>query len=242
MEEVASVINAIAAVVWPLVLAVFAWKLLPILRSRLSSGDVNVKMFGIEVSLQDASENFGKQLADLQDKVAELRALADKELPGKLESVSHESVAPPAEAILWVDDNPGNNYFEIARLRSAGVSVVQVTSTEAALAALAHHRFAKVVTDMERTENGRTEPQAGLLLIRRLKEAGLAVPVYVYCSPGAVDIFGSRLLAEGAAAVTSSPVELLERLDFLTPHDQARDADLDLREEEAPLAPRTQAP
>jgi CheY-like chemotaxis protein len=208
MEDVASVITAIAAVGWPLVIALLVWKLLPILKSRLSSGDVTVKMPGLEVSLQDASENFAKQLADLQDKVAQLRIVAAESHPNSLDA------APAAlrnEKILWVDDHPANNAFEIGRLRGAGIPVDQVSSTDEALASLTHQRYTKVITDLEREENGRAVPQAGIELIKRMRENDIETPVFVYCSRAAIDLYGDKVKDAGAFGVTSSPLELFEQ-------------------------------
>lgn len=212
MEDTASVITAIAAVGWPLVLAFLIWKLLPILQSRLSAGDVTVKMFGVEVSLQDASENFGKQLADLQEKVAQLRLVAEQTHPHSLDTTSSNSAPARNEAILWVDDNPANNAFEVARLRQAGIVVHQVLSTDEALASLTHNRYTTVITDVERQENGQTLPQAGIELLNRMRENDIFTPVYVYCSKTAVKVYGDKVRAAGAAGITSSPVELFEQL------------------------------
>ncbi len=143
MEDLASVITAIAAVGWPLVIVFLIWKLLPIFKTRLSSGDVTVKMFGVEVSLQDASENFGKQLADLQEKVTQLRSIAEQSHPHLLDGTRGSSGPASNERILWVDDHPENNAFEIARLRSVGISIDQASSTDEALAALTHTRYTK---------------------------------------------------------------------------------------------------
>ncbi len=211
MEDLASVITAIAAVGWPLVIVFLVWKLLPILKTRLSSGDVTVKMFGVEVSLQDASENFGKQLADLQEKVTQLRSIAEQSHPHSLDTPGSSGPALN-EKILWVDDHPENNAFEIARLRSVGISIDQASSTDEALAALTHSKYTRVITDLQRQENGQTMPQAGIDLITRMRDNGIPIPVYVYCSKAAVDLYGDKVRAAGAAGVTSSPLELFEQL------------------------------
>lgn len=218
MKDLASMITAVAAVGWPLVLGVCLWRMLPVLRSRLSAGAVTMKLFGVEVSLQDASENFGKQLADLQQKVAELRALAEHSHPNSLQDLARMDEAPIADRVLWVDDHPSNNTFEVARLRSVGITIDQVTSTDEALASLAHARYGKVITDMERSEGGTTHPQAGIELIRRMLENEFIVPVFVYCSQRAVDVSRDSLLAEGASGVTASPLELFEHLGLVGAH------------------------
>ncbi len=218
MKNLALVITAIAAVGWPVLLGFCLWKVMPVLSSRLSAGAVTVKMFGVEVSLQDASENFGKQLADLQQKVAELRAVAEHSHPHLLQDLAPEDAEPLVDRILWVDDNPTNNMFEVARLRGVGIAIDQVTSTDEALASLAHARYSKVITDMERVEGGVTHPKAGLELMRRMKANDFVAPVFVYCSQRAVDVGRDALLAEGAAGVTASPLELFEHLGLVGTH------------------------
>ena len=208
MEDAADLISAIASFVWPLVALGVVWRVLPILRSRLAADDVTVKMMGFEFSLQDASENVAKQLADLQDRVAEL---AQRGSPG-LKPDNRERRSSSQHAILWVDDHPTNNGFEVARLRSEGVDVETVLSTDEALAVLSHAVFDVVVTDMERTESGRTEPRAGIRLIERMRENGIATPVVVYCSPVGLARYGAEAAQHGALLVTSSPTELLETL------------------------------
>jgi CheY-like chemotaxis protein len=204
--------TALAAIAWPLVLGLCLWKILPVVRSRLSAGVVNVRMFGVEISLQDASENLGRQIADLQQKVAELRAVAHESHPHFLETLEDRAQQSVTDRVLWVDDRPANNAVEVGRLRSAGAHVDQVVSTDEALRALARTKYTKVISDMERAEDGHTNPQAGLNLIQRMSEHGLETPVYIYCSQRGVELNREELLAAGAAGVTSSPLELFEHL------------------------------
>jgi CheY-like chemotaxis protein len=214
MKDLASVITAIGAIGWPLALVFLTWKLMPTLKSRLSAGDVTFKGFGTEITLQEASRSVEKQLADLQEKVTQLRSVVEQVHPEVRQTMNIAGVqeSHPGERILWVDDHPANNAFEIARLRRLGATVDQVTSTDEALQSLTHDRYTKVVTDMERTENGHVTPQAGISLIKRMHENDITTPVFVYCSIGAVDLYHDKALAEGAADVTSSPVELFEKL------------------------------
>jgi hypothetical protein len=74
-----------------------------------------------------------------------------------------------------------------------------------------------VITDMERPEKGRDEPQAGLQLLDRIKENRFDIPVFFYCSPVAIQHFEGDILARGAAGVTASALELFEGLDISSP-------------------------
>jgi len=99
-----------------------------------------------------------------------------------------------------VDDRPDYNAFEVARLRHDGVMVDQVTSTDEALRALTHTRYSMVITDMERPENGRDDPQAGLRLLERVQENRFDIPVFFYCSPVAIHTSGATSSPGGPPA------------------------------------------
>ncbi len=45
-----------------------------------------------------------------------------------------------------------------------------------------------------------------------MKENGFNMPVFVYCSPVAIEQFEEEILASGAAGATASPLELFEGL------------------------------
>ena len=211
VTDIANLIRSIGAIAWPLVIAVLLWRLFPILKGRFAAGDITLSIGGMEVSLQAASASVQKQIADLQDQLSALRATVPVE-PGA--EMKHLVALAPldAERILWVDDHPENNAYEVSRLVAKGRFVRQVRSTNEALAALAHEHFDKVVTDMERGENGKVEPQAGLDLLEQMRVNDIAVPVFVYCSSQSVGRYQSKLLAAGAAGITASPVQLFEQL------------------------------
>ena len=113
------------------------------LRAMIGSRQFAIKIAGVELSVQQASEQIGKQLSDLQAKVAELEAaaLAAGTHPATKDTTTEgygtsERDLPGPLSILWVDDTPANNAFEVSGLRDAGHRIDQVTSTEAALSRL----------------------------------------------------------------------------------------------------------
>jgi CheY-like chemotaxis protein len=115
--------------------------------------------------------------------------------------------------VLWVDDSPANNLYEVARLKEEGFEVVQVRSTAEAMKELASGGpFGLVISDMGRRENGRQHNEAGKELIRRMKEKGVAVPVVVYSSTGAVERNLQAVLEAGAVGMTASPLSLFEMI------------------------------
>jgi CheY-like chemotaxis protein len=120
--------------------------------------------------------------------------------------------------VLWVDDYPANNEFEVGRLREEGVEVVQVRATAEAMNLLGSGLpFALVISDMGRQEAGRSRPKAGLELIRLMRERGIGVPALVYSSARSAEKNRDAVLAAGASGITSSPVELFEMIARILP-------------------------
>ena len=123
---ITAVLEALAKFVWPAIAAVLAWKLYPTLRDVLSSRGLKIKIGNLEVSLQDVSDNVQRDIADLQNKVSELRAEKSKLAPAPDEAKGLPSRSRTPRSILWVDDDPQNNAVEIARWNDEGVTVNQV--------------------------------------------------------------------------------------------------------------------
>lgn len=111
--------------------------------------------------------------------------------------------------ILWVDDHPDNNVYEILALESLGRFVTVATSTEAGLLYLRQLDFAAAITDVERAD----DPTAGESFIKRARESGHQLPIAVYTSNAA--IWRNSLLASGAQAVLDLPGDLIREVDRL---------------------------
>lgn len=220
MEALGAVLDALAALAWPLLAAVVLLKLYPSFKRIVESRGFAVKVGDMEVTVQEASEQFRAQLEDLQAKVSELRtAVFPGTAPGS--NAGPAGVAPPSAAparprrILWVDDQPSNNAFEIATLREAGVAVLEALSTSDALRALGSQAVDLVITDMGREEAGTYRPDAGLELIRAARAAAVAVPIYVYTTSRNVRRYREEAVAAGGQGATASAVELFEMLGAL---------------------------
>ncbi len=191
--------------------------LVPAMRQRGFTATIfgnEVKLNGPSEAVETLSENFKKQIDDLR---AQLTALqvggpppAAKELEGATATASATT-----RTVLWVDDTPSNNLFEVGKLRDEGFVVTQVESTEAAVAALQQTQFDLIITDMSRIERGRRVDDAGLKLIdwMRRQESGdgvLRTPVFVYASSEAVSTYGQAARDAGAIGITASTTELLQ--------------------------------
>jgi CheY-like chemotaxis protein len=130
-----------------------------------------------------------------------------------------ERIAAIAEwkRVLWVDDRPENNRFEIAALNRLQIEVVTATSTDEALALLdaPASQFDLVISDWSRPSlrsmlGGSGE---GLRLVHAMRRAGSNVPFVVYhavVSPEELARRREAIRAEGGQGATFRPNELFE--------------------------------
>jgi CheY-like chemotaxis protein len=220
----ARIIEALGSLLWPLLLAVVVWRVVPHLpglladlREALRTRAFKVKIGGAELSVEEAAEQLRRQVTDLQTQMA--AQLAERGPPRSPGAAAAPGAAPQAWAdqerptVLWVDDRPEGNALELAKLRDDGVEVLQAKSTAEAMDVLALRRGVQaIVTDLGRLEGGEYRPHAGLELLKQLREAGFGQPVAVYTSARGVARDRDDALAAGAAAVTASPTELFAAL------------------------------
>ncbi|HEY3630906.1 MAG TPA: response regulator [Jatrophihabitantaceae bacterium] len=128
------------------------------------------------------------------------------------------SYGPPGTGVLWVDDHPENNAILADSLLSDGVPVDTAVSTDEALARLRKHRYAAVISDMDRVERGTDVPDAGMQLLDAVHGTDPALPVVIYCGERNALAYRDRALAAGARAITDSSAEVvtqLQRLDVV---------------------------
>jgi CheY-like chemotaxis protein len=212
-------LQALASLLWPLIVLIVIWRLFPLIRSIAESRSFTVKIAGMEVSVQDATEKLREQIDDLQKKVIEIRsgypmagassAVVEAAIAG---ATAREGEAPPARprAILWVDDKPSNNAIEVASLRQRGIEVKQSQTTEEALAVLSGGGVSAVLSDMGRFEAGKFISRAGLALLKNMRRAGHNLPFLVYTSPSTARNQDAQVRETGGDGATASPVDLME--------------------------------
>jgi CheY-like chemotaxis protein len=212
MSFIVELVKAVAALAWPVMLAVVLWKLFPSLKAIVTSRSFSVKIADMQISVQDATEQFRTQIEDLQKQVMLLRS--EKQLNVASVQPDDRSVANTVtkpSRILWVDDKPSNNALEIAQLKSRGVDIVSAVSTEDAMATLnSNLGFDAIISDMGRREGGGYRSQAGLVLLKAVRSAGFSVPFFVYSSQSYAARNNAEVIAAGGDGATASPVELLE--------------------------------
>jgi CheY-like chemotaxis protein len=145
----------------------------------------SVKIGPFEASLAAAAEARGQPVSD--DVRGRLARRAARDAP-----------AIRGARILWVDNDPERNAFEMQTLRSLGMTVATVRSTDAALELLAREEFDAVVSDIKRS-NG----DSGRETERRVHEHYAWLPLVFYVTdlePG---------VPKGAHGITNRPDELV---------------------------------
>ena len=118
---------------------------------------------------------------------------------------------PDQKRVLWVDDHPENNRYEIAALTKLQIDVQTVTSTGAAIEALESDPdgFDLVISDWSRPWDG---PGAGMRLLSKIRRTGAALPLVFYHGEfGAADraARAEQAMAAGALGEAVYPAELI---------------------------------
>jgi CheY-like chemotaxis protein len=220
----ARIIEAVGSLLWPLLVAVTVFLvarhvpgLVADLRRAMRARAATVEVGGVQLTVEEATEQLRRQVTDLQTQVAGQLAARVPPVPvgpGPSGAAAEPAAGPARPTILWVDDRPQDDALEIAKLRDDGVEVLQARSTFEAMDVLSLRRGVHaVVTDLGRAEDGEFRTHAGLALLRQLREAELDLPVAVYTSRERAALDGQDALDAGAVVVTSSPTELLAALD-----------------------------
>ncbi|MDT0165169.1 hypothetical protein Q9R32_06340 [Actinotalea sp. AC32] len=113
----------------------------------------------------------------------------------------------PVRRILWVDDVPMNNAYEVEAIRRL-VDVDEVTSTADALELLATGRYGLVISDAVRVEDGVVNVHAAHDLVAGARDVAPGVPVVVYAGDTTLREHGAALREAGAADVVATHVDL----------------------------------
>ena len=200
MKQTADVINALAALAWPILAGLVIWRLLPTIRKIADSRGFTIKVGSAELTVQEVSQKLLETTAQIQDKLATVSAAAQP---------PRSAATPPSRVlrhILWVDDKPSNNAYEAAQLQTLGVRVTAVTSTDAGIAALTGGEAVDaVISDLARSEPGGYQPDAGIDLIRKVRDLGIDTPIFVYASQRGVRMRDTILAAGGNGVAASTP-------------------------------------
>jgi CheY-like chemotaxis protein len=226
MEQAAALIEAVASLLWPIVVLVvlllFAPQVREVVRSARSRR-FTLKVGGQELSMEEVREQQSRLIADLQKKLGELETAVLNRTEPEATSVDKDRalssgipVASPAR-VLWVDDQPKNISYYVEQLCSGGVEVDIALSTSEALRHLEERQYRVVLSDMGRKEGDHYNPRAGIDLLKALADGAPELPVAFVTSARGAD--PRRKVAEemGARLVTSSGTELVRFLRSVFP-------------------------
>ncbi|GAU69162.1 two-component response regulator [Streptomyces sp. NBRC 110611] len=217
MKDFADLLYALTALAWPLIVGLVIWQLFPTIKRIAESRGFTVKVGTAELTVQELSEKILKSTADIQGKLASVSTSAPTPTESRYPPTESEHPAHLLRRILWVDDNPSNNAYEVAQLQTLGVDVVQVASTRRCIEALsaAAPPFDAVLSGMARHENSGFHPDAGLELAKEIRARGGDVPVFIYTSDQALarrsEIL-EAILKAGGNDVAASPTALFTLL------------------------------
>ena len=208
MNGTAEIINALTGLAWPLIAGLVLWRLFPTIKKIITSRGFTVKVGQAELTVQEVSEKLLATTADIQGRLASITPVDSASATAQIAPSKHL-----LGRVLWVDDNPTNNAYEIAQLEALGVTVAQVTSTREGVTSVSgsNTQFDAVISDMGRVEPHGFNANAGIDLIRQLRDSGYLRPVFIYASRKALEK-RDEVIAAGGNGVTASPTELFALL------------------------------
>jgi CheY-like chemotaxis protein len=213
MEQFSKLAEALSTLLWPIIVIAIIVVFRPAVSSLIESArsrKFTLKIGGQELTMDEAGEQQRALIADLQVQLVELRKrIEGRQVVAAAASTDQPMAPPPApSSILWVDDNPKNNSYLIEQLHGLGIKVDIALTTSDGLSTFGRRRYNLVISDMGRQEEGTFNSDAGLDLLRAIRERDPNVPIAIYCSSNAVRQYGAEAKRLGAACVTSSATEL----------------------------------
>jgi CheY-like chemotaxis protein len=218
MEQIAKFMEAVSTLLWPLIVIVVIVVFRPAVSNLIESArsrKFTVKIGGQELTMDEAGEQQRSLIADLQSQLIDLRKRVDGNRFSSKPSSSEINPVPRGPAsILWVDDNPKNNSYFIDQLQELGIKVDLVPTTSKGLEMFARRRYSCVISDMGRKEDGKEKSDAGLDLLRAIRERDPNIPFVIFCSFDGVRRYGADAMLLGATGITASGTELIALLNL----------------------------
>ena len=212
MDSLAKFIEAMASLLWPIIVLFVMIRFGPAVRQVLESArsrKFTVKVGGQELTMEEANEQQRTLITDLQAQFARL----EQGSPGVAGVAGLQAMQPTgtperSRTVLWVDDNPRNNAYLAQSFRERGIEVDLALSTSEAMERLHSRRYGAVISDVGREENGKFQPDAGLHLLEEVRRHDPNLPFIFYSSAQRARDLRKRALDLGATRVTSSPTDV----------------------------------
>lgn len=207
---ITAISGLLGAVLWPALLVFLAIRFGPSIMQKLADSErVTLKAAGMEASFEQKirvatalgaaeAKNSSAAPADLADSVSIASTVSNAVPDADARERLQESF------VLWVDDSPLNNRYEVQALEALGIRVELSESTEDALERAQQRHFDLVISDMGRPGDAR----AGYTLLEMLRNSNDLTPFLIYSGsrrPEHVQEARKR----GAIGCTNSPQELV---------------------------------
>ena len=216
MSDIAKLLEAIGVLAWPAIIILLILMFRPAIAGLIESAKsrkFTLKLGGQELTMEEASEQQRKLIADLQAQVLEIKkSIEGIALPAPAAPETPEKAAPqmpPAvTSVLWVDDQPKNNSYFVQQLVDRGVNVELAMSTAEGLRMFDKKTYGVVISDMGRTEDGIYKPTAGLELLKVIRERSKTTPFIIYSSSRGEKEHREAAIKLGATTLTTSPTEM----------------------------------
>lgn len=137
------------------------------------------------------------------DEMKELLWKVIKEIPREKNVEYKETIKQ--NKILWVDDYPINNEIVINLFQDRGVHFDIAITTKQGMELFMKNQYDIIITDMGRG----LQSDAGLDLIKQLKDMQCEIPIIVYASRRAIDLYGFQASKLGAYYVTNGIANII---------------------------------
>jgi len=224
MENASKFIQALSSLLWPIIGLILLWRFRDAIAQVIESAKgrkFTVKVGGQELTMEEANTQQEKSINDLRNQITTIQQILNISAN---DLANHMSLSSENEltlnSVLWVDDNPKNNSYLISAINDNGYEVDLALSTADALKLIAKNRYRVIISDMGRGEIGSYEPEAGLSLLRKLRESNDQTPFVVFCSPLSARKYKEAVIASGGISATSSSSVLFSLIkEFIPPRE-----------------------
>ncbi|MDP9984846.1 CheY-like chemotaxis protein [Pseudarthrobacter oxydans] len=211
-ELISAVGGLLNAILWPTLVGIVAFRFGPaVMRKFIESDQVTFKAGGLEASfLQGKVQLAANLVAAVNDKSAGAQSGSEVDAKDIADDVEH--AIPDVSAferirgsrLLWVDDRPGNNFYERRALEALGIHIETSLDTDDALQQLQARHYDLVISDMGRPGDSR----AGYTLLDALRQASDRTPLVIYAGSRTPEHV-REAQSHGAVGCTNSPQELI---------------------------------
>jgi len=213
VELIKQIFELLKAIIWPLVALLIIFKFrqgfsdffrrLSELNFKTAAGEVSMKTTQAAALISAASVSTSRNNDGDVNTSVPADAADVETISRNIETATRDVRRLRFKRILWVDDIPKNNQFEIKAFETLGIEVDTALSTDDGLAMLQVGRYDMAITDLTR----KGETSAGLKFIQRARTLMPALPILVYSSArGAHQYDEAKRL--GAFGATYKPDEL----------------------------------